>query len=42
LLRALFFALPPRLQLVLEPVRVTPFSARACSPTRSGNQTSTT
>ena len=32
LLRALFFALPPRLQLVLEPVRVTPFSARRLLP----------
>lgn len=32
LLRVLFFALPPRLQLVLEPVRVTPFSERGLLP----------
>jgi len=32
LLRALFFALPPRLQLVLGPVRVTPFSERSLLP----------
>jgi len=32
LLRALFFALPPRLQLVLQPVRVTPFSERRLLP----------
>jgi len=32
LLRALFFALPPRLQLVLAPVHVTPFSERRLLP----------
>ena len=32
LLRVLFFALPPRLQLVLGPVRVTPFSERGLLP----------
>ncbi len=32
LLRVLFFGLPPRLQLVLQPVRLTPFSERRLLP----------